>query len=37
MDTLRDKHVLQDLWDGGDAPWKIWDRPEAPLRAAAGR
>jgi glucose-1-phosphate cytidylyltransferase len=27
MDTLRDKHVLQALWDGGKAPWKIWDRP----------
>ena len=27
MDTLRDKHVLQGLWDKGEAPWKIWDRP----------
>jgi glucose-1-phosphate cytidylyltransferase len=27
MDTLRDKHVLQGLWDKGAAPWKIWDRP----------
>jgi glucose-1-phosphate cytidylyltransferase len=36
MDTLRDKHVLQDLWDGGAAPWKVWDRPPAP-RAAAVR
>lgn len=25
MDTLRDKHVLQERWDRGDAPWKIWD------------
>jgi glucose-1-phosphate cytidylyltransferase len=24
MDTLRDRHVLEDLWQGGDAPWKIW-------------
>lgn len=24
MDTLRDKHVLEDLWQGGEAPWKIW-------------
>ena len=23
MDTLRDKHVLEDLWQNG-APWKIW-------------
>jgi glucose-1-phosphate cytidylyltransferase len=24
MDTLRDRKVLEDLWDAGDAPWKIW-------------
>lgn len=24
MDTLRDKHVLQELWDRGNPPWKIW-------------
>jgi glucose-1-phosphate cytidylyltransferase len=30
MDTLRDKAVLQALWDSGDAPWKIWDRTTAP-------
>jgi len=25
MDTLRDKHVLEDLWQTGHAPWKIWE------------
>ncbi len=25
MDTLRDKKLLEALWDGGAAPWKIWD------------
>jgi len=25
MDTLRDKRLLQDLWDSGKAPWKIWE------------
>jgi glucose-1-phosphate cytidylyltransferase len=25
MDTLREKHVLQKLWDSGKAPWKTWD------------
>ena len=25
MDTLREKNLLQDLWDGGAAPWKKWD------------
>jgi len=24
MDTLRDKHVLEDLWQSGQAPWRIW-------------
>jgi glucose-1-phosphate cytidylyltransferase len=25
MDTLRDKKLLQELWDQGNAPWKTWD------------
>lgn len=25
MDTLRDKYYLEDLWESGNAPWKIWD------------
>ncbi len=24
MDTLRDKMYLQELWDQGSAPWKVW-------------
>ena len=24
MDTLRDKHVLEELWNSGKAPWKVW-------------
>ena len=24
MDTLRDKTYLEDLWDSGNAPWKVW-------------
>lgn len=24
MDTLRDKNHLEDLWNRGDAPWKVW-------------
>lgn len=24
MDTLRDKHYLNDLWDENEAPWKVW-------------
>ena len=25
MDTLREKNLLQELWDNGKAPWKIWE------------
>jgi glucose-1-phosphate cytidylyltransferase len=24
MDTLRDKVLLEELWQGGKAPWKLW-------------
>lgn len=24
MDTLRDKNVIEDLWDLKDCPWKVW-------------
>ena len=26
MDTLRDKAILQDLWDTGDPPWCVWNK-----------
>jgi glucose-1-phosphate cytidylyltransferase len=25
MDTLREKQLLESLWNSGKAPWKIWD------------
>jgi len=25
MDTLREKHLLENLWQEGTAPWKTWD------------
>ncbi len=25
MDTLRDKNLLEELWESGKAPWKLWD------------
>jgi glucose-1-phosphate cytidylyltransferase len=24
MDTLRDRHQLEELWDSGKAPWRTW-------------
>ena len=37
MDTLRDKHVLQELWERGSAPWKVWDRLPALPEAVPAR
>lgn len=31
MDTLRDKMILQELWDSGNPPWCVWDREETLL------
>lgn len=25
MDTLREKHILEELWRSGQAPWKTWE------------
>ncbi len=25
MDTLRDRNLLENLWNGGTAPWKVWN------------
>jgi len=37
MDTLKEKRMLDALWDSGQAPWKVWDRQEANLRAVTSR
>jgi len=26
MDTLRDKRLLENLWQSGQAPWKVWEQ-----------
>ncbi len=28
MDTLRDKKVLESIWNSENPPWKIWDEPK---------
>jgi glucose-1-phosphate cytidylyltransferase len=28
MDTLREKNMLEELWNSGGAPWKVWGREE---------
>jgi glucose-1-phosphate cytidylyltransferase len=25
MDTLREKHILEQMWQSGAAPWKVWN------------
>ena len=25
MDTLREKNLLEQLWAGGNPPWRVWD------------
>lgn len=30
MDTLRDKHYLEELWASGKAPWKVWYTTRRP-------
>ncbi len=25
MDTLREKHILETMWQSGKAPWKVWE------------
>jgi glucose-1-phosphate cytidylyltransferase len=25
MDTLREKYILETLWESGNAPWKVWE------------
>ena len=25
MDTLRDRRLLESLWQSDDPPWKLWD------------
>jgi glucose-1-phosphate cytidylyltransferase len=40
MDTLREKQLLESLWDSGQAPWKLWkdphDEPQHVLSAQDG-
>jgi glucose-1-phosphate cytidylyltransferase len=31
MDTLRDKRLLEDLWQSGRAPWKLWGERNASI------
>lgn len=28
MDTMRDRHTLEEYWKTGRAPWKVWDTPQ---------
>jgi glucose-1-phosphate cytidylyltransferase len=34
MDTLRDRNVLEDMWCGGKAKWKVWNDQHAAPQAS---
>lgn len=34
MDTYREYQVLNDLWESGQAPWKVWDKNSSKVRPA---
>lgn len=36
MDTLREKHILNKLWESGEAPWKTWDRKDGDASPGVG-
>ena len=36
MDTYKDAVLLNDLWQGGDAPWRVWSEDAAALSATGG-
>ena len=40
MDTYKDAVVLNDLWAGGDPPWRVWspdtEAPEPVGESATG-
>jgi glucose-1-phosphate cytidylyltransferase len=35
MDTLREKNLLEALWESGKAPWKVWDWEARPSPAGS--
>lgn len=37
MDTLKEKQILEGLWQAGDPPWKIWDRSRIDVKSAISR
>jgi hypothetical protein len=43
MDTLRDKVLLESLWQKENPPWKVWEsekqigRPEAKIPVIKGK
>jgi glucose-1-phosphate cytidylyltransferase len=37
MDTIREKHYLESLWEAGNAPWKIWEEKDAHISDGARR
>lgn len=37
MDTLREKKYLESLWQGGNAPWKVWEERRIHAHSTDGK
>jgi glucose-1-phosphate cytidylyltransferase len=37
MDTVKEKNILEDLWQSGEPPWRIWTSPKSDTQAARGQ
>jgi glucose-1-phosphate cytidylyltransferase len=37
MDTLKEKTILEELWQSGEPPWRIWTSPQSDTQTARGQ
>lgn len=37
MDTHREYQMLNDMWDKGEAPWRVWDQPPGGKPPSSGK
>jgi glucose-1-phosphate cytidylyltransferase len=37
MDTLKEKNILEALWDSGNAPWAVWEAKDSETHGAGTR
>ena len=37
MDTYKEMSMLHDLYEKGDRPWAVWERPQTPSKLSVGK